>query len=211
MHRSHLRRPVVRLASLAVLAAWVSAGAATGCARSTAVGGGSRSGPVVRDFAELPLEQQGRLARELTAQKTRVPGWVDEQRLAVGTVGNLRHSARARIVPYDQLERYKTSDFTDRWLFVATIDSDSSYAKLGIAPTTVGGAPNRLEVTYSSSERRWKARMITPGGASRQFAVIYEDHPLDPMPGTARWVWREDDESAWVMCGAGCCQIGNEL
>ena len=209
MHRFHLRRPIIRLVSLAVLAACVSAGAATGCVRSTR--GGGQRGLLIRDFDALSREEQGRLARALTVTKTRVPGWVDEQRLAVGTRGNLRHTARARIVPYDRLERYKTSDFTDRWLFVATIDSDSAYAKLGLDSTRAGGAPNRLDITYSSSERRWKARMTTPTGTSRQFLVVYEGHPVDPVPGSARWVWKEDDESAWVMCGAGCCEIGNAL
>jgi hypothetical protein len=27
------------------------------------------------------------------------------------------------------------------------------------------------------------------------------------VPGAARWVWREDDEGVWMMCGSGCCTL----
>lgn len=28
-----------------------------------------------------------------------------------------------------------------------------------------------------------------------------------PTPGTVRWRWRDDDQTIWVSCPAGCCQI----
>jgi hypothetical protein len=30
---------------------------------------------------------------------------------------------------------------------------------------------------------------------------------LDGPPGTARWGWKEDDESVWVRCAVGCCEL----
>jgi hypothetical protein len=30
-----------------------------------------------------------------------------------------------------------------------------------------------------------------------------------PVPGTARWGWSSMDESVWVRCGSGCCEIGS--
>jgi hypothetical protein len=209
MHWPRTPRPSSRLTPLLAVGAGLSLALLAGCAGTPLAR--SDRGNVIRDFDALPPAEQGRLARALTAQKARVPGWFDEQRLATGTRGNLRHTALARIVPYDQLERYRTRDFTDRWLFVAVIDSDSAYAKLGLAPTTPQGSPNRLDIQFRSRDQLWIARMRRPAGDSTLFRVVHDPHPADPIPGSARWVWQEDDESAWVMCGAGCCQLGTAM
>jgi hypothetical protein len=43
--------------------------------------------------------------------------------------------------------------------------------------------------------------------ATAGFAAQRHPHPGFPIPGTLRWRWLADDETIWVRCDDGCCQV----
>lgn len=52
----------------------------------------------------------------------------------------------------------------------------------------------------------WWARLDAPG--SRQYRpVIRRRHPGFKIPATVRWRWRPNDETGWIACPEGCCEI----
>lgn len=54
---------------------------------------------------------------------------------------------------------------------------------------------------------RWYARIERPGGA-RYFCVKHRPFPTGfSIPPVVRWRWREDDETIWIRCPDGCCEI----
>jgi hypothetical protein len=77
-----------------------------------------------------------------------------------------------------------------------------------VAPT----CPNAGDVTPADSGVWWTGIVSTK--ASVKFAcVIRRDHSkaladlgLKPT-GTVRWRWRDQDETIWISCDAGCCEV----
>lgn len=56
--------------------------------------------------------------------------------------------------------------------------------------------------------RKWYARIDNGAGRVRYFCVIYRPHPEHfDVPSVVRWRWRPDDETFWVRCPAGCCEV----
>lgn len=174
-------------------------------------------------FDALAPDSQAAIARSATRAKRAIPGWGDQQRLAVldsagpaDTTGRLRHSALATIAPHDELERFSADSFAGAFRLVATVTSDSAYPKLGMLPADTT-YPNTLWLRRVSGTT-WQARMtipanasIPPGGSRHKFFAVIPTTHSEPVPGTARWIWRADDESVWVRCGSGCCELGNEI
>jgi hypothetical protein len=62
-------------------------------------------------------------------------------------------------------------------------DGPSFYARLGASPDDSAGTATDFCVDFIGT---------TPGV---------------PSPGTVRWRWLDDDQTIWVSCPAGCCQI----
>ncbi len=57
---------------------------------------------------------------------------------------------------------------------------------------------------------RWYAKVKPVLGGERFFCVIRREHPEftgATYPNTARWRWLLDDDSIWVPCIFGCCQV----
>lgn len=59
----------------------------------------------------------------------------------------------------------------------------------------------------------WWVGIVSTSGGVRFGCVIRRDHAKDfaayglSPNGTARWRWRDDDETIWASCAEGCCQV----
>jgi len=134
----------------------------------------------------------------------------DEQMLSTIVNGQRRFGPRATITALRGLDALTMDSLTQRGRPLARIVSDSAYPKLGIKAGTnwlfvqhVGGPP-----TDSTS---WRARMVAADGTDTVLVFnSFEDHPEDPPPATARWLWVPTDEGIWVRCASGCCTIGKK-
>ena len=143
-------------------------------------------------------------------KKRSVKGWFDEQRLAVGTRGSLKpwSAGVATIFAVDSLESYtKKEDFESDWVHVATISSPQAYPKLGLVGTDRIQALMYLKHAAGGA---WSARIVAIDGNSAvttsEFPVTMIEHN-DSIPGVARWGWDDTDETIWVRCANGCCQV----
>jgi hypothetical protein len=62
-------------------------------------------------------------------------------------------------------------------------------------------------------ESLWFAR--TKGATGwREFCVHYREYPKDvngkqpyTVPGVVRWRWKAKDETVWISCPSGCCEV----
>lgn len=174
--------------------------------------------PAATEFLQSTRREQATAAARATAAKFPIIGWGDEQRLAVPKtiLPGLKYGPLGRIIPVDTLERIPEASFDRGWVLVARIQVTGNYAKLGLGATSYDSAgsdasTNTLWICRQQSDRRWYARVVRPDRRRSYFPVDYDPHPSGPLPGAARWVWREDDETAWIMCPSGCCTLGAML
>lgn len=62
--------------------------------------------------------------------------------------------------------------------------------------------------TPDEEGRVWLARVDREGNAPKFFCVRYREHKdAFTIPPVVRWRWRENDETIWVSCRAGCCEV----
>jgi hypothetical protein len=157
----------------------------------------------------------------------------DDQRLALIDKGTraLRYGPYAAISPSDELSRLTMANFASRipkgdtiGVLVAQIDYDLKrgpnvgvYEKLQIRP-----GRNALYLRYDGKvgdvrqeqdPKFWRAFVVwerNPRDVRRIAFNRRESHAGQRVlpPATARFVWRDDDEWGWVMCAAGCCEVG---
>lgn len=72
------------------------------------------------------------------------------------------------------------------------------------------GIPKGLACTVHSGDSvRWFARIQAPGRSPIYKCVWYWPNPVDAPapPGSVRWRFIANDETIWVTCPSGCCQI----
>jgi hypothetical protein len=77
-----------------------------------------------------------------------------------------------------------------------------------IAPQTMPNLPADAAVLHP-----WWARVTSPDGSKvNYFCTGYRGLPKDfKMPGVVRWRWRAKDETVWVPCAQGCCEVDVSL
>ena len=65
--------------------------------------------------------------------------------------------------------------------------------------------------SLSKCQSAWYARVTHDGKVRRVFCVKYRgfDKGYD-VPGVVRWRWRADDETIWIRCPTGCCEMDND-
>lgn len=66
------------------------------------------------------------------------------------------------------------------------------------------------ECTVPGQEGEWYARITNPGGNTRYFCVQYREHKQATIENPAsmtRWRWLPDDETVWIRCRFGCCEV----
>lgn len=69
-----------------------------------------------------------------------------------------------------------------------------------------------LDVSQCTEETpggaRWIARVDRPMKESSYFCVLYRKHEEGFfVPPVVRWRWRADDETIWISCPSGCCEV----
>jgi hypothetical protein len=149
-----------------------------------------------------------------------IKGWYDQQTLAVGgptvsvpggalidikpAMGSDKVSA---VMPVPRLGSMPFP--VGQWRRVGTIlmGAIPGYeSKLGVKPGT-----NKIELRRNSETdpTDWSARVVDPNNSSHEFEVTRRDHSAEHfnIPGTLRWRWQADDETIWVRCLEGCCQV----
>lgn len=157
-----------------------------------------------------------------------VKGWYDEQFIAVVNPAGILipNQARATAFPHADLGSYTEADFDCSGGGTAPCPIDAGWKPVarvemhGLAPgyrdklnLTPAGAdfeirfdPNAVDATA-----RWQARITAPGRVIYRKVVRtrHEDPAFEP-PATARWRWRSNDETLWVRCALGCCDVTAE-
>jgi hypothetical protein len=147
----------------------------------------------------------------------RVKGWYDEQYLTVfdQATQQLRPSTiRGRTIPAPNLDKLVQKDF-ECWycskgrgfVKVATLmiekDSANYYSnKLNVHR----GAPSHVFIRRNRLLNRWEGRIDNPDQrVSRK--TIRIDHSDVRVPGTSRWHFVNMDETVWIRCDDGCCDV----
>ena len=59
----------------------------------------------------------------------------------------------------------------------------------------------------ATNPKTWWAVVVKPSKEVSYRCVYRTDHGTIPVPGTARWRWVLNDETIWVRCANGCCQV----
>lgn len=162
-----------------------------------------------------PAHGYGPSGVDVAVSRRAVPGWFDDQHLAVPGLGGLlgiRPRLHASIVPDTALDSLHLADFDAGWKPVATVH----FRRAPSAPySTVWGfregghVGNLIELRRidSANVRVWRVRIN--GMVMTNLRVVHTPHPATSIhvPGTARWAWSDGDELIWVRCDQGCCKI----
>lgn len=162
-----------------------------------------------------------------------IPGWYDEQQLAIPRNGSLTPSAIvATIFPDDDLSSlmdessyqgkgwidvaYVTMDQTlpkylAKFNFMATPDSSS----VNVVAICHGGANSECDMAGQSPSQQnaswqWWARITAPDASTVYRRVTVQPHG-QRVPATARWRWLDNDENFWVRCIQGCCEVEDDF
>jgi len=75
-------------------------------------------------------------------------------------------------------------------------------------PATVEASCNWDPITDVGN--KWYAQITSPDGTVKHVCVERHDHSAvvtTPIPGTARWMWLDRDETQWYRCDQGCCTL----
>ena len=106
------------------------------------------------------------------------------------------------------------------------VETGNTVTKNVVSMCFIGeGAPNTCVPTSESiagcAEREgWFARVAHPGVDGAEVAKYFcvtrtaHDHlgvlpapPVLPVPNAPRWRWAIDDETMWIACMSGCCEV----
>jgi hypothetical protein len=150
-----------------------------------------------------------------------IKGWHDYQWLAVkghapgasylpGETPLMPRRSYAAVIPDPDLEKREISHFRAGWVPVATVvlrDTSDVYRR------KFGFEVGENHIFLKLDGREWTASIRPERGGEFERRVTRRDHSIDVdtagirIPGAARWRWSLDDESIWVRCDAGCCEI----
>ena len=147
--------------------------------------------------------------------RSRVTGWHDEQMLSLFNGATLVPSGiRAKVIPEPGIETRSQAFYTGVWRRTATILLDGNPA--GTKYSTKWGLHagyNAVDMAYITGIG-WTSRVgpvANPNmevGASFTYLRVTQTPHLDLLvPGTARFRWLRNDESVWVSCDQGCCEV----
>jgi hypothetical protein len=165
-----------------------------------------------RDLLE-PAHRFGASGTPAQVGRRVIPGWYDDQQIAVPGGGPLGISAvlHASVVPDTALDYYHLDDFAN-WKPVATVHFEDPptgkyMEKWHFLPGEEVGNLIELRFVVTGSDTTWKVRIN--GTEYQQFTVRRTSHALPGfhVVGTARWAWADYDEPIWVRCAEGCCWI----
>ncbi|HEX6643238.1 MAG TPA: hypothetical protein VF037_01090 [Gemmatimonadales bacterium] len=169
--------------------------------------------------ADVPADPAG------VRRVTLVPGWHDEQTLALAlpasAVGLAPRGPRAVFYPDPAIGGLNEPSAFDEWRTVGYVIAHGPvlrYAeKFNLAPGAVtrldmlyrgtgAAAPEGLGACSASAGGTWWMRITRAGAEPIYRCVTAREHPsAATLPGTARWRWQLEDETTWVRCPLGCC------
>ena len=154
------------------------------------------------------LVREPRLGGVGDPPQRRVKGWYDRQILAHrDDAGQLvRSGVEGIIVPHENLGTYTDDMYAAGWLPVATIHMSATLLKYD---TTFGlkQGENLLEMHLDTVTTTWKGRITSENGAVFNVKITQAHLHQSPV-AVARWGWWENDETMWIRCLHGCCQVG---
>lgn len=180
---------------------------------------------------DLPFEPIPGLVASTASDRAvwRVKGWFDAQALAIKVLDAAAGQLRVRpspvwgfIVPNPVLGDLQNSNFQNTWVHVAYAIVNAKYS----SSVLFGNGRNRVWLCYGTSsscgvqqERLvcqsppppsgvwWWAKIRTQDDSVYR-CVTFRGYPsyLD-VPGTVRWRWQADDETVWIKCPSGCCEL----
>lgn len=158
-----------------------------------------------------------------------IKGWYDEQRLAIRNGATLAPSIVGTVLPVPGLKTRHLSDYTHQWAKVASValsDSSPYYLEkfnfvppMGPDSTTVWmcrgnqtdcpGVPVAATCAPSKDDTvPWWAMLKAKNQPTKYKCVEYWVNPKRAQaPGSVRWRFIDKDETVWVTCPTGCCQI----
>jgi hypothetical protein len=159
-------------------------------------------------------------------------GWMDDQYLAPAGGGSSPTGLWAAVIPHPRLKDVTTDDFYRDWRAAAFVyippgqgasNALSGYtSKYGYregwnaillcngkagSPCTPASPACAKAPDATKGEGRWYAHVVSRAtGAVREFCVKSRHQGMN-VPGTARWRWLRNDETVWVRCVNGCCEV----
>jgi hypothetical protein len=166
----------------------------------------------------------------------KIKGWYDEQRLAIAQGGTLVPGGSVgTIVPHPRLGEFNAFYFRE-WRLAARVHivprSEVYNTKFGYTDGTIPSTMNQVFLCngpWATRCRRgndpadppkcskamadpWYAKIVNNSGAPKYKCVYRHDHSGlgITIPGTARWRWLLRDETKWMRCDVGCCQVDGE-
>lgn len=158
---------------------------------------------------------------------TMVKGWFDAQRLAVsaepssGTLKVRPSWVCGFIVPNPVLGDLQQSHFEATWVHVAWALVGADYR----STVHLAKGRNKISLCYGTATRcrvptgkvgcseatpntMWWAKIMAPDGSETYRCVVWRGYPTGiDVPGTVRWRWQADDETNWIKCPSGCCEL----
>jgi hypothetical protein len=128
------------------------------------------------------------------------------------------------------------SRFRNSWVAVASVAIDGPAgpyeSKLNLKASSMPNAANKVELCFNATTTtpnrclatgpaparpcapgtEWWARITPPSGNARVFCVVRRDHSALPtkIPGIVRWRWALNDETMWIRCLQGCCEVESD-
>lgn len=158
-----------------------------------------------------------------------IKGWYDEQQLAVANAGGgVRPGPlRGAVFPHMALGRHQLpSDFANAalpWMPAAYAQLDAAYKtlqgrnrfdqglnRISLCYGTMAfcGVPAGIQLPAScSATTSWWVRIDSPRSEPRFTCAVYRPHANVVIWPTARWRWQETDETIWIRCTPGCCEL----
>lgn len=163
-----------------------------------------------------------------------IPGWYDEQQLAVMTGTGLHPDSVATIFPDDQLDVLNSeADYQNKgWIDVAYVTMSHAIpdyeSKFNFKVTPDSTQVNVIAICHGEPDGtncpmngqtpspenatwRWWARITAPDNTV-VYRKVKQPHPHgQSVPPVTRWRWLDNDESFWIRCIQGCCEVDDEF
>lgn len=163
-----------------------------------------------------------------------VKGWYDEQNMAVPGGGGLVPAPQVGTIFPDPglVDVTDSNAFSGRWIPVAKVKFpvvNPHYSQKFSVVQTGQGPLNEVYVcagadcsfgdatapncTVPPGAWNWYAKIVSAvgGNKSPRFKCVNRHVHVDFMPvATARWRWHPTDETMWIRCAGGCCEVTGE-
>lgn len=166
-----------------------------------------------------------------------IKGWYDEERLAAPSPDNALHPASVWgvIFPHPGLGALTTATFQGTWQHVADAVLEGTAPPYGVTKLNFSEGTNRIYLCSGDQQtqcgiaagwtdprpnppsgplcgpsgdgKHWWAKIVDPQGRAEFRCVRRRQHGGVVLPAAARWRWKETDQTVWIRCDAGCCDL----